>query len=54
MSKESNQSRKDQSGGGNIVGKAVSGRLHQPPKTLFGTDGKSGQTQSTNRGKGGK
>ena len=52
MSKESNQSRKDQSGGGNVVGKAPGGRLHQPPKTLFGTDGKSGQTQPTNRGSG--
>lgn len=54
MSKASNQSRKDQAGGGNVVGKAPGGRLHQPPKTLFGTDGKSGQTQSTNRGKGGR
>jgi len=54
MSKASNQSRKDQAGGGNVVGKAPGGRLHQPPKTLLGTDGKSGQTQSTNRGKGGR
>lgn len=54
MSKASNQSRSDQAGGGNVVGKSPSGRLHQPPKTTFGTDGKSGQTQSTDRGKGGK
>jgi hypothetical protein len=54
MSKEQNQSRKQDSSGGNIVGGPVKGRLHQPPKTLFGTDGKSGQTQSTNRGSGGK
>jgi len=46
------QSRSDQSGGGNVVGKAPSGTLHQPPKTMLGTDGKSGQTQSTNRGSG--
>lgn len=54
MSKQSNQSRQDQSGGGNVVGKAPGGRLHQPPKTLLGTDGKSGQSQSTNRGPKGK
>ena len=54
MIKKSNQSRQDQGGGGNVVGKAPGGRLHQPPKTLLGTDGKSGQSQSTNRGKGGK
>jgi len=55
MSKASNQSRKDQSGGGNVVGKSPSGRLHQPPKSMLGTDGKSGQTQPTgSRGKGGK
>ena len=54
MSKESNQSRKDQAAGGNVVGKAPGGRLHQPPKSMLGTDGKSGQTQSTNRGKGGR
>lgn len=52
--KKGNQTRTDQMGGGNVVGKSPSGRLHQPPRTLFGTDGKSGQTQSTNRGKGGK
>ena len=50
--KKENQCRTDQSGGGNVVGGPVKGRLHQPPKTLFGTDGKSGQTQSTNRGPG--
>ena len=54
MSKASNQSRQDQSGGAQVVGKAPSGRLHQPPKTLLGTDGKSGQSQSTSRGKGGR
>lgn len=54
MSKASNQSRTDQSGGAQVVGKAPSGRLHQPPKTMLGTDGKSGQSQSTNRGKGGR
>jgi hypothetical protein len=54
MSKEQNQSRKQDSSGANVVGKAPGGRLHQPPKTLFGTDGKSGQTQSTSRGSGGK
>jgi len=52
--KEANQSRKQDSSGGNVVGKSPSGKLHQPPKTLFGTDGKSGQSQSTNRGSGGK
>ena len=54
MSKESNQSRKQDSSGGNVVGKAPDGRLHQPPSSMLGTDGKSGQSQSTNRGKGGK
>lgn len=54
MSKESNQSRSDQSGGGNVTGKAPSGQLHQPPSSMLGTDGKSGQTQQTNRGSGGK
>ena len=54
MGMKENQSRSDQKGGGNIVGGPVKGRLHQPPKTLFGTDNKSGQTQSTNRGSGGK
>jgi hypothetical protein len=54
MSKQSNQSRGSQSGGGQVVGKAPGGRLHQPPSTLLGTDGKSGQSQSTNRGKGGR
>jgi hypothetical protein len=52
--KKENQARADQSGGGNVVGKSPGGRLHQPPKSLLGTDGKSGQTQSTNRGSGGK
>lgn len=52
--KKSNQTREDQAGGGNVVGKAPSGVLHQPPKTVFGTDGKSGQTQKDYRGKGGK
>jgi hypothetical protein len=39
-----------QNSGGNVVGKAPSGKLHQPP-AIFG---KSGQpdNQSTNRGKG--
>lgn len=39
-----------QNGGGNVVGKAPSGTLYQPP-AIFG---KSGQpdNQSTNRGKG--
>lgn len=47
---ESKQSRKDQAGGGNVVGKSPKGRLHQPPNFM----GKSGQSnnQSTNRGKG--
>jgi hypothetical protein len=54
MSKEANQSRKDQAGGGNVVGKAPGGRLHQPGSRALGTDGKSGQTQSTNRGPKGK
>ena len=50
MSKESNQHRSDQSGGGNVVGRAPKSRLHQPPAF----QGKSGQpdNQSTNRGKG--
>lgn len=50
MSKESNQHRPSQTGGGQVVGKAPSGRLHQPPKF----QGQSGQpnNQSTNRGKG--
>ena len=48
------QCRTDQAGGGNVVGKAPAGKLHQPPSTMLGTDGKSGQSQSTNRGKGGK
>ena len=44
------QSRSDQSGGGNVTGKAPSGTLHQPPNFLD----KSGQSdnQSTNRPKG--
>lgn len=50
MSKESKQSRKDQAGGGNVVGRAPKSRLHQPPNF----QGRSGQpdNQSTNRGKG--
>lgn len=52
--KRENQTRSDQAGGGQVVGKAPSGTLYQPPKTLFGTDGKSGQTQKDFRGKGGK
>ena len=50
MSKESNQHRPSQSGGGQVVGKAPNGRLHQPPK-FMGSDGKS-DNQSTNREKG--
>lgn len=48
--KKENQCRSDQSGGGNVVGKAPGGRLHQPPK-FMGSDGKS-DNRSTNRGKG--
>lgn len=51
--KKENQTRSDQAGGGNVVGKAPDGRLHQPPSFL-GTDNKSGQSQDTNRGSGGK
>ncbi len=55
MSKSSKQSRSDQAGGSNVVGKAPPGTLHKVPNTLFGTDKKSGQTQKTgNRGKGGR
>ena len=50
--KKDAQCRTDQAGGGNVVGKAPSGRLHQPPRTMLGTDGKSGQSQSTSRPKG--
>lgn len=50
MSKQSNQSRQSQSGGGQLVGKAPNSRLHQPPK-FMGSDGKS-DNRSTNRGKG--
>lgn len=48
--KSSNQSRSEQSGGGNLVGKAPSGRLHKAPNF----QGKSGQpdNQSTRRPKG--
>jgi hypothetical protein len=48
--KQSNQARMQDTSGGNVVGKAPSGKLHQPP-AIFG---KSGQpdNQSTNRGKG--
>lgn len=49
--KKGNQCRTDQMGGGQVVGKAPGGRLHQPPKTLFGTDGKSGQTHPTGKRK---
>ena len=52
--KKDAQCRTDQAGGGNVVGGPVKGRLHQPPATLFGTDGKSGQTQKDFRGSGGK
>lgn len=47
---ESKQRRTQDSSGGNVVGKAPSGTLHQPPAFL----GKSGQpdNQSTNRPKG--
>jgi hypothetical protein len=50
--KESNQHRSEQSGGGNLVGKAPSGVLYTPPDF----QGKSGQSdnQDTNRGPGGK
>lgn len=51
--KKENQCETNQSGGAQVVGKAPDGRLHQPPSFL-GTDSKSGQTQSTDRGKGGK
>jgi len=51
MKKASKQSRMDQSGGGNVVGKAVSGRLHQPPRSMLGTDLKSGQTHPTGKRK---
>lgn len=48
--KAANQSRTQDSSGGNVVGKAPSGKLHQPPAFL----GKGGtpDNQSTNRGKG--
>lgn len=47
---QSKQARTQDTSGGNVVGKAPSGKLHQPP-AIFG---KSGQpdNQSTNRGKG--
>lgn len=48
--KQENQSRTDQSGGGQVVGKAPSGRLHQPPAFL-GQGGKP-DNQSTSRPKG--
>lgn len=48
--KAENQSRKSQAGGGQVVGKAPNGRLHQPPK-FMGTDGKSAN-RPTNRPKG--
>jgi hypothetical protein len=46
----SNQTRTQDSSGGNVVGKAPSGRLHQPPAFL----GKTGQSdnQTTSRPKG--
>lgn len=40
----SKQSREDQSGGGNLNGKAPSGTLHQPPNF----QGKSGQPDNAN------
>lgn len=45
-----NQARTQDTSGGNVVGKAPSARLHQPPAFM----GKSGQpdNQSTNRPKG--
>ncbi len=48
--KANRQSRKDQSGGGQVVGSAPKSRLHQPPRF----QGRSGtpDNQSTNRGKG--
>lgn len=50
MSKASKQSRTDQAGGGQVVGRAPKSRLHQPPNF----QGKAGQSdnQSTFRGKG--
>ena len=48
--KESNQHRSSQAGGGQVVGKAPGGRLHQPPK-FMGSDGKS-DNRPTSRGKG--
>lgn len=44
---QSNQSREQNSSGGNVVGKAPSGKLHQPPAF----QGKAGQSdnQSTSR-----
>jgi hypothetical protein len=49
---QNNQHRPDQSGGGNLVGKAPSAPLAKVPDF----QGKSGQSdnQSTNRGSGGK
>lgn len=44
---KSKQSAGSQSGGGNVVGKAPSARLHTPPSFL-GKSGKS-DNQSTNR-----
>jgi hypothetical protein len=48
--KQSNQARTQDTSGGNVVGKAISGKLYQPPAFL----GKAGQSdnQSTSRGKG--
>ncbi len=48
--KRENQARTQDTSGGNIVGKAPSARLHQPPAFM----GKSGtpDNQTTNRGKG--
>jgi hypothetical protein len=51
MSKQSNQARGSQAGGGQVVGKSPGGRLHQPPSSLLGTDRKSGQTQPTGQRK---
>ena len=47
MSNESNQHRSEQAQGGNLVGKAPSGTLHQPP-AFQGKSGKS-DNQDTKR-----
>lgn len=48
--KQSNQAPTQDRSGGNVVGKAPDGKLHQPSRFL-GTGGQS-DNQSTNRGKG--